>query len=82
MSIEDSLKLVEANWDNIGACGSCGWHDIFANYDYLIKEDLEEGVTGIELLCHSDDVDVWSHRGVRFNIKDLAASQEDKETAS
>lgn len=75
------LRLIEGNWDDIGACDSCGWHDLFSNYD-IDNYDIDNALTDggdMELLCHSDDDEnASSHRGIRFNLYHLEPPKPDK----
>lgn len=74
------LKVIEGNWDSIGACGSCGWHAAFHEHclDESYIEDALKDKGDMELLCQNDDVgdDRISHRGVRFNLFELPSQNQ------
>lgn len=69
-------QRIEENWEDIGACASCGWHALFSEHG-VDDSDIEQALSTdgeMELLCQSSDVDDddrYSHRGVRFNLNNL-----------
>lgn len=70
--IQESRKLLEAQWDSEGECGSCGWHALL--YEHDVEDcDIAEALDGdgiLRLGCRSkDDEDRWSHRGVKICIR-------------
>lgn len=79
--VDTLLAEAERKWDEIGACGSCGWHDLFHNHESDIRWQLEMGYETIELLCHSENEDAIDHRGVKFRVTDLASNNPEATTA-
>ena len=75
MPSNNNVKLVrqriEENWDDIGACRSCGFHGFFREHevdDYEIENALK-GDGWMELRCLNDNDE--GHRGIMFNLNDL-----------
>lgn len=72
VNIKLARQRIEENWDDIGACRSCGFHAMFREHevaDYEIENALNnDGL--MELSCQNEDGGI-DHRGIRFNLNEL-----------
>jgi hypothetical protein len=72
VNVKLARQRIEENWDDIGACRSCGFHALLREHnldDYEIENALNtDGM--IELLCQNEDGGS-DHRGIRFNLNEL-----------
>jgi hypothetical protein len=66
---EQVLAAIEADWDNLGACRSCGWHSSWYEVEDSVREQLEDQADPVELVCGS--VDGLDHRDIIISVKDL-----------
>jgi hypothetical protein len=77
---EQILAAIEADWGNIGACRSCGWHNAWFDVERSVRETLEDHpYQDIWLVCGSDDGS--DHRGTTISVKDyLGTLLDDNDT--
>jgi hypothetical protein len=68
-SAEDVAKarsrLIE-QWDELGACRSCGWHALLSEHD-VSDSDIADALKGggiLKLSCLSKDQDGSDHKGI------------------